>query len=99
MLLRSQNSHIIYFLHLFAYTYFNLTHNKYCIFLPTQFYIIACIICRTSIYIGPSIFGRHLIEESKQFKINNKIIDYNLDNDDLFGRPLSTKWEKLKKYL
>jgi len=61
--------------------------------------IIACIICRTSIYIGPSVSGRSLIEESIQSKINNKIIHYNLENDDLFGRPLSTKWEKLKEYL
>ncbi|XP_060876252.1 uncharacterized protein LOC132949399 isoform X3 [Metopolophium dirhodum] len=51
----------------------------------------------TSIYIGPNVSGRSLIEESKQSKVNNKIIHYNLENDDLFGRPLSTKWEKLKK--
>ncbi|XP_016658697.1 uncharacterized protein LOC100167275 isoform X2 [Acyrthosiphon pisum] len=52
---------------------------------------------RTSIYIGPNVSGRSLIEESKQSKINNKMMHYNLENDDLFGRPLSTKWEKLKK--
>lgn len=69
------------------------------IFTFKQINIIACIIFRASIYIGLNVSGRSLIEESKQFKINNKIIDYNLENDDLFGRPLSTKWEKLNKYL
>jgi len=31
--------------------------------------------------------------------MNSKIIHYNLENDDLFGKPLSTKWEKIKEYL
>ncbi|CAI6361930.1 unnamed protein product [Macrosiphum euphorbiae] len=51
----------------------------------------------TSIYIGPNVSGRSLIEESKQSKMNKKIIHYNLENDDLFGKPLSTKWEKIKE--
>ncbi|XP_022174799.1 uncharacterized protein LOC111036859 [Myzus persicae] len=51
----------------------------------------------TSVYIGPNVSGRSLIEESKQLKINDKIKLYNLENDDLFGRPLSSKWEKFKK--
>ncbi|XP_022170007.1 uncharacterized protein LOC111033534 [Myzus persicae] len=50
-----------------------------------------------SIYIGPNVSGRSLIEEFKQLKINNKIKLHNLENEDLFGRPLSSKWEKLKK--
>jgi len=60
--------------------------------------IIVCTICRVSVYIGPNISGRSLIEEYKKFKTNQKI-PYNLGNDDLFGRPLSTKWEEIKKYL
>lgn len=49
-----------------------------------------------SVYFGPDISGKSLIEECKQFKTNQKI-PYNLENDDLFGRPLNTEWEEIKK--
>jgi len=38
------------------------------------------------------------MEEYEKFKTTQKI-PYNLENDDLFGRPLGTKWEEIKKYL
>lgn len=53
-----------------------------------------------SVYVGPEICRTNLIEESEQLKIiNNRTKFYNLENDDLFGRPLRTKWEKITKYL
>lgn len=59
--------------------------------------MIIYIFCRESAYIGPNISGSSLIEETKQLKLKNKIKYYNLENDDLFGKPLSTKWEKIEK--
>ncbi|KAF0751710.1 Uncharacterized protein FWK35_00019435 [Aphis craccivora] len=49
-----------------------------------------------SVYIGPDICGKSLMEEYEKFKTTQKI-PYNLENDDLFGRPLGTKWEEIKK--
>jgi len=60
--------------------------------------IIDCTVCRAPVYFGPDISGKSLIEEYKQFKTSQKI-PYNLENDDLFGRPLNTEWEEIKKYL
>lgn len=53
--------------------------------------------CRESIYLGPYVSGRNLIEKSKQLKLISKIKLYNLENDDLFGRPLNTKWIRQEK--
>ncbi|XP_025425814.1 uncharacterized protein LOC112694531 isoform X1 [Sipha flava] len=50
-----------------------------------------------SIYFGPNISGSSLIEESNQLKFKSQTKLYNLDNDDLFGRPMNTKWEKIEK--
>ncbi|XP_025208243.1 uncharacterized protein LOC112603736 [Melanaphis sacchari] len=53
-------------------------------------------VAETLVYIGPEISGRSLMEDYKQFKTEIKL-PYNLGNDDLFGKPLSTKWEKIKE--
>jgi len=55
------------------------------------------IFCRQSVYLGPNISVNSLIEETKQLKLKEKIKLYNLENDYLFGRPLSRKWEELEK--
>ncbi|VVC34737.1 Tudor domain,RNA recognition motif domain [Cinara cedri] len=51
-----------------------------------------------SYYFGPLVSGNALTEESKQYKLmNTNVKSYNLGNDDLFGKPLNTKWEKSEK--
>lgn len=51
---------------------------------------------RQPIYFGPNVFGNDLLQESKQLKLLNHNIElYNLKNDDLFGKPLNTKWIKI----
>lgn len=54
---------------------------------------------RQSIYLGPNVTASSLIDESIQLKLKNQAMLYNLDNDNLFGRPMNTKWEKIEKYL
>lgn len=55
-------------------------------------------LCRQSSIFGPKVFGSEILQESKQLKlINDQKQLYNLRNDDLFGKPLNTKWEKMKK--
>ncbi|XP_060847831.1 uncharacterized protein LOC132927329 [Rhopalosiphum padi] len=53
-------------------------------------------LARDLFYIGPNVSVKSLVEECKEFKANKKI-PYNLGNDDLFGKPLNTKWEKIEK--
>lgn len=52
---------------------------------------------RHPVYFGPNTSKNILLEESKQLKMNEEVKPYNLENDDLFGRPLNSKWEKIEK--
>lgn len=55
-------------------------------------------LCWQSSYFGPMVFGSDILQESKQLKlIDDQKKLYNLRNDDLFGKPLNTKWEKIEK--
>lgn len=49
---------------------------------------------RQSIYYGPKVSGSSLIDESIQLKLKNRTMFHNLDNDDIFGKPMNIKWEK-----
>lgn len=60
-----------------------------------MFALILLYFYRESYYLGTPVFGISLIEESKQRKLkDDEIKFYNLRNDDLFGKPLNSKWNK-----
>lgn len=63
-----------------------------------MFTILLLYFYRQSAYLGTHISGSRLIEESKQLKLkDDKIKFYNLQNDDLYGKPLNSKWNSNEK--
>lgn len=59
-------------------------------------YVIIYILRAQPVYLGPDVSVSLLLEESKQLKRNINI-PYNLENDNLFGKPLSSTLEKFEK--
>ncbi|XP_050542444.1 uncharacterized protein LOC126906154 isoform X2 [Daktulosphaira vitifoliae] len=49
-----------------------------------------------SIYFGPNIYGEDLLTIMKQEKLEEKDKLFSLENDELFGKPMSKKWIAIK---
>ncbi|XP_050425594.1 uncharacterized protein LOC126836355 isoform X2 [Adelges cooleyi] len=50
-----------------------------------------------SVYFGPDVYGQTLIDKAYKEKCMNKTKLFNLENDDIFGKPLNRNWEKVEK--